>query len=336
MPANLTPQYLEAEARFRAAKDHDEKRAVLEEMLALIPKHKGTEKLQADIRRRLSKLKTEARKKGKAAVRHADPFIIRREGAGQSVLLGPPNSGKSSLVDRLTRASPEVALYPYTTHKPLPGMMKFENVLIQLVDAPPVTVDYLEMGMMTLLRSTNVVAIVADLDAEDPVGPLEGSLGRLEKIQLGLAPPRSLSEPGTKRALWVANKSDSPTAVENLELLHEFIPRPWIVLSVKTGEGTEDFARQLFEALDVIRIYTKPPGKNADLSEPTILKTGARVLDAASAVHREFTDRLRFVRLWREKGAGHGVTSPPSGIKVERDHVLADGDIIEFHIERSA
>jgi len=331
MPANLTPQYLEAEARFRAAKDVVEKLAALDEMLSLIPKHKGTEKLQADIRRRISRLKSEARKKGKAATRHADPFVVRREGAGQVVLVGPPNAGKSSLVERLTRASPEVALYPFTTRRPVPGMMRFENVSIQLVDAPPITRDYLEPGMATLLRSANLIAFVADLAADDPLAPLEGALSQLETLQLSVSPHPSPSEAEVKRALWVANKSDCPTAKENLELLQELLPRPWIVLSAKTGEGTEELPRRAFEALEVIRIFTKPPGKRPDMDEPTVLGKGATVLDAAAAVHREFAHRLRFVRLWREDGSN----TSPSGIKVDRDHVLADGDIIEFHVERT-
>jgi ribosome-interacting GTPase 1 len=303
-------------------------------MLKLVPKHKGTEKIQADIKRRLSKLRVEAQKKGKAGVRHADPFAVRREGAGQLVLLGPPNSGKSSIVERLTRASPEVALYPFTTHKPVPGMMKFENVPIQLVDTPPVTSEVFEPGMATLLRNTNVVVVVADLDAEDPVGPIEAILDQLDQHELSLSPPAPSSEPRVKRTLWTANKSDSSAAKENLELLQEFLPRPWMDLSAATGKGTGDFARRAFEALEVIRIYTKPPGKKPDFDEPTILKKGATVLDAAAAVHREFAHRLRFVRLWRE--GSDEEKAPPSGIKVDRDYVLEDEDVIELHVERTA
>jgi ribosome-interacting GTPase 1 len=334
MPANLTPQYLEAEARFRDAKDYQEKMDALEEMLKLVPKHKGTEKIQADIKRRLSKLRVEAQKKGKAGARHADPFAVRREGAGQLVLLGPPNSGKSSLVERLTRASPEVGLYPFTTHKPLPAMMKFENVPIQLVDAPPVTTEHFEPGMVTLLRNSNVVVVVADLEAGDPVGPIEAILEQLEKHRLSLSPPAPPSEPGAKVTLWIANKSDCSVAEENLEILREFLPRSWLNLSATTGVGLDEFAKVAFEALDVIRIYTKPPGKTPDLDDPHILKKGATVLDAATAVHREFAQKLRFVRLWRESTDGE--KSPPSGIKVDRDYVLHDEDIIELHVERSA
>jgi ribosome-interacting GTPase 1 len=333
MPANLTPQYKEAEARFRAAKDHDEKVEALEEMLKLVPKHKGTEKIQADLKRRLSKLRVESQKRGKSGVRHADPFAVRREGAGQLVLLGPPNSGKSSIVERLTRASPEIGLYPFTTHKPLPAMMKFENVPIQLVDAPPVTTEHFEHGMLTLMRNTNVVVVTADLGAGDPVSPIQDILSLLENQRLVLSPHAASSDADTKTTLWLANKSDDPAAEENLEFLEEFLPRPWLCVSAARETGLDEFAKRAFEALDVIRIYTKPPGKKADLEDPHILKKGATVLDAATAVHREFADKLRFVRLWREcKGGGK---APPSGIKVDRDFVLVDEDIIELNLERS-
>jgi ribosome-interacting GTPase 1 len=333
MPANLTPQYKEAEARFRAAKEHDEKVEALEEMLKLVPKHKGTEKIQADIKRRLAKLRVESQKKGKGGIRHADPFAVRREGAGQLVLLGPPNSGKSSIVDRLTRASPEIALYPFTTHKPLPAMMKFENVPIQLVDAPPMTTEHFEHGMLTLLRNASVVVVLADLGAVDPVGPIQDILTQLEKHQLSLSPPAHPSDPGAKTALWIANKADHANAEENLEILREFLPRPWLCVSTATGTRMDELAERAFEALDVIRVYTKPPGKKPDLEDPHILKRGATVLDAATAVHRELAEKLRFVRLWRQSAGD--AKAPPSGIKVDRDFVLFDEDVIELNVERS-
>jgi ribosome-interacting GTPase 1 len=212
-------------------------------------------------------------------------------------------------------------------------MMKFENVPIQLVDAPPVTPEHFEHGMATLLRNSNVVVMVADLEADDPVRPIEDILAQLEKHELALSPPAPSSEPGTKITLWIANKADCAAAEENLELLREFLPRPWLTVSVTTGIGMDEFARRAFEALEVIRIYTKPPGKKPDLDDPHILKRGATVLDAATAVHREFAHKLRFVRLWRE--CTRGGEALPSGIKVDRDYVLIDEDIIELNLERT-
>ena len=106
MPANLTPQYLKAEERYKQAKTDPEKLLALEEMLATIPKHKGTEKLQGDIKQRISRLKKESLKK-KGSHHWESDFFAVKEGAGQIVILGPPNTGKSQLLASLTSAHPE-------------------------------------------------------------------------------------------------------------------------------------------------------------------------------------------------------------------------------------
>jgi len=153
MPANLTPQYKQAEERFRAAATHDEKLDALREMIALLPKHKGTEKLYADLKKRLAKLEEEGAHTHRGATRHDDPGHVRREGAGQWVLVGPPNAGKSALLAALTNAHPEVAPYPFTTRVPLPGMMAFEDLLVQLVDTPPVSPQHAEAWLTNLVCS---------------------------------------------------------------------------------------------------------------------------------------------------------------------------------------
>ncbi|MCX6553014.1 MAG: 50S ribosome-binding GTPase, partial [Acidobacteria bacterium] len=123
MPANLSPEYHRAEERLRGARSPDEKIAALEEMLRVIPKHKGTDHMQADLKGRIAKLRKEIGKKGGKG---GFTFIVPREGAGQVAIAGPPNSGKSSLVRALTRATPAVGSYPFTTREPVPGMMPFE------------------------------------------------------------------------------------------------------------------------------------------------------------------------------------------------------------------
>ena len=130
MPANLTPQYLEAELKFKQAKTTPDKIKALEVMMAVIPKHKGTERLRGQLKSRMAKLKEELQKRPTVG-RAEQVYNIKREGAAQVVLLGLPNSGKSSLLSRITNASSEVADYPFTTQKPVPGMMKFENLQIQ-------------------------------------------------------------------------------------------------------------------------------------------------------------------------------------------------------------
>jgi len=312
MPANLTPEYLAAEARYRAAETHQEKIAALEEMLATLPKHKGTEKLQADLKRRLSQARKESQKKGAS---HATPFyLVKKEGAGQVVLVGPPNSGKSQLVATLTHARPEVADYPFTTRAPQPGMMQFENVQIQLVDLPAVAPEYTEPWLPQTIRPANMSVLVVDPCDPDVLSQIDYVLRKLEEWRA--QPPR----------LLLANKCDRPGAVQDFEVLREFYGASMRCLAVSavTGEGLDEFARAVFDLLGLVRVYTKPPGKKPDFSAPYVMKRGQTVQDAARMVHRDFAEHLKFARLFRKDGDREGRL-------VERTHVVEDGDVLEFH-----
>src|SRR3989442_3466429 len=161
MPANLTPQYMEAERRFKQANSVPEKIAALEEMMATIPRHKGTEKLQADLKKKMSALRKESEQKKSGGPRHS--FVVEREGARQLPLIGAPNSGKSQLVRALTHATPEVADYPYTTRIPIPGMLIFENVRLQLLDLPPISPEYTESWVPQIIRNSDAVLWIIDL-----------------------------------------------------------------------------------------------------------------------------------------------------------------------------
>ncbi len=143
MSTNLPPEYFEAERRYRAAKTPAEKIACIEELIRIVPKHKGTDKLRAGLRKRLSKQKAISQTK-KGTGKRESAFSIDKEGAGQVVLVGPVNVGKSALVATLTNATPEVAGFPHTTWKPTPGMMLMENIQFQLIDTPPLNRDYME------------------------------------------------------------------------------------------------------------------------------------------------------------------------------------------------
>ena len=157
MPANLPPVYFDAEKRFREAKTPESKIEALEEMLTIMPKHKGTDKLRADLRRRIAKLKEQAQQK-KGGARRDAAYMIEKEGAAQIAVIGAPNTGKSALVAALTNASPEVAEFPHTTWKPTPGMAPYENIQFQLVDTPPITRDYLDPWMADLMRRADHAA----------------------------------------------------------------------------------------------------------------------------------------------------------------------------------
>ncbi|MHC4150138.1 MAG: GTPase, partial [Planctomycetota bacterium] len=158
MPANLTPEYFKAERWYREATTPDEKILALERMLAVMPKHKGTDHLKADLRRKLSKLKEASAQKGKT--KQVDVFHVPKSGAGQIVLLGTPNCGKSSIVAALTNAKVNVTDFPFATSAPVPGMVKFEDVPIQFVDMPPITAEYIAPGQVGTYRNCDLIAVV--------------------------------------------------------------------------------------------------------------------------------------------------------------------------------
>jgi len=325
MAANLTPEYLEAEKRFKGAKTTDEKVEALEQMLATIPRHKGTEKLQADLKRRLSKLRAGQQRPpvSRAGLMHR----MEKEGAGQVVLVGPPNSGKSQLLRALTRAAPEVAEYPFTTRAPLPGMMVFEDVQIQLVDLPPVHPDFFETWLYQIIRNADAALLVVDLSDPDLLEDLETTLAELRKAKVELgstAPPNSVGGIGL-RTILVGNKLDASGAVEDLEILKELYRDrfPIVQVSANTGEGLEQLRRASFDLLALVRVYTKAPGKKQDLTAPYVLKRGSHLMDLAAMVHHDFLTQLKFARVW-----GHGRFE---GQMVNRDYQLVDKDVIELH-----
>jgi len=325
MPANLTPEYMEAERRFKAAVTSEEKVAALEEMMATIPRHKGTEKMQADLKRRISKLRTEQARKpvSRAGIIHR----IDKEGAGQVALVGPPNGGKSMLVRQLTHAMPEVADYPFTTRVPLPGMMKFEDIQIQLVDLPPVHPDFPESWLYQIIRNADAAMLVTDLSDPDLLEDLETTLAQLAqaKVHLGGGEVPSVTGFLAKRSLLVANKLDAGGALDSLDVLKDLYGAHFDILpiSAETGQGLDELRRCAFSLLEVIRVYTKAPGKKLEMTAPYILKRGARLFDLAAHVHHDFLSQLKYARVW-----GHGRFE---GQMVNRDYLLADKDVVELH-----
>lgn len=331
MPANLPPQYLEAEKRYRLAKAVPDKIKALEEMLAIIPKHKGTEKLRADLKRRMSKLRAEAQKKSGPG-RRGYAFHVEREGAGQVVLVGLPNVGKSAILDRLTNALPEVAEYPFTTRKPLPGMMEFGDIQIQLVDLPAVSPEYTEPWVSGIIRNADLALLVIDLSGEDPLEQIEVVKGELEQQwKIHLVGSGEEGDPGevgrvSKKTLIVGNKNDGKRASENYTILRDLYGErfPTISISARDGVNLEELRRRIYDLLQIMRVYTKPPGKEPSFSNPVVLPKGSTILDVAASVHKDFTQKLKFARIW---GGGKY-----EGQKVQRDYVVQDGDVIELHI----
>ena len=314
MPANLTPDYLAAEQAYKHAETSKDKIAALEDMYAALPKHKGTEKMQADIKRRLSEARRESQKARKVGAHAAPAYLVRREGAGQVALLGPPNSGKSRLVSALTHAHPEVADYPFTTRMPVAGMMPFEDMQIQLIDLPPLSGEFMESWLPQVVRLAQSSALV--IDPNDP-----DVLGQIDFILTTVAAWRAPAS-----SLLVANKLDLPGAAENFRAVQELYGERFrcVGVSAAIGLGLSAFSRAAFDALNVVRFYSKPPGKKPDLTTPYVLRRGSTVQDAAAQVHRDFAEQLRYARLYRR-------SHEQEGIMVERTHLVEDGDILEFH-----
>ncbi|MDA8219687.1 MAG: TGS domain-containing protein [Dehalococcoidales bacterium] len=326
MPANLPPHYYVAEEAFRQAKTTQEKVEALETMLAIMPKHKGTDHLKADLRAKLAKL-TEEGERRKGGVR-ASLYSVRKEGAAQLALIGPPNVGKSQLMGMLTDAEPKVGIYPFTTQLPQPAMAPVDNVQLQLVDLPPVAEDVTPNWLRSIARQCDLLLLVVDLSF-DPLSDIDLVMAELAKMRL--EPVASAREEGMseemvlrKRALVVANKCDAPDAPDNLELLNMQLAGrlPVVAVSATTGANLEELKRRAYEVLDIIRVYTRAPDQDVDRRHPFVLPEGSTIADIAESVHRDLARQMKYALVW---GSGKF-----SGQRVSRDYVLADEDVVEI------
>jgi len=326
MPANLPPQYFDAEKNFREAKDPMEKIAALEEMLAIMPKHKGTDHLRAELRTRIAKLTQLAAKKSGA--RRAS-MVIEKEGAAQVAVIGLPNAGKSQLISTITNASPPVAEYPFTTHSATPGMMEFENIKIQMIDTPPLAPQAIQFWLPPLLRRADALLIMVDL-SNNPLEQMAAVVTQLKKMRIVLGEGGGGDDPEFtvwhRKALIIGNKLDLDGAAPNYEALKaKYEGRfPVIAVSARQGTGLEELKAKIYEVLDIIRVYTKVPGKKPDFTDPIVVDRGSTLADAAAEVHKDFAADMKYARIW---GSGKH-----DGVMARRDHVLEDGDIIELHL----
>lgn len=330
MSLNLTPQYHDADAKYRAAKTLEEKLAALEEMWRELPKHKSSEKMQGELKRKLSATRKAIQHGGRKTSGKVDPFAIPKSGAGQIALIGTPNVGKSSIVGGLTHAHVKIADYPFATPLPLPGMVPYEDIQIQLIDTPPVTAEHVPPGFPGLWRAAGALIIVADLAADSLLEDVETCLNHLTErdIELTDGPrelPRKPGAPLKTPGLVLANKIDAPGASDNLEVLRELFGARVRIEPLSTHDA-EQMARLpalFFELIHVMRVYAKPPGRKPDLDEPFVLAAGSDIHALARKVHRGMEHRIKSARLW-----GHGVAD---GQNVHLDHVLNDKDTVELH-----
>jgi small GTP-binding protein len=326
MPANLPPQYYEAEKKYRAARGSAERAAALQEMLSATPKHKGTDHLRAELRSKVARAMEELERPRRGSGQ-PQPYSIRKEGAGQAALIGLPNSGKSRLLAGLTGASAKVGDYSFTTQMPLPGMLKYQNVRIQLVDTPAINDREAQTRLFSLLRNADLLIIVLDL-SRDPLSEMEETEAELEQWGYRLLEKGEEVNPEDPRvqkaALLVGNKADLAGAEVAFEFLQELYGRqfPVVQVSAATGAGLAQLGETIFAALDKVRVYLKAPGTQPDYDSPLVLSRGSVVADAAQSLHQDWNRKLRYAQLW---GSGKF-----EGQRVGRDYVLADGDVLEL------
>lgn len=325
MPANLPPTYYEKERELRYAQSPEEKIQIYLELLAIMPKHKGTDHLKADLRQKISKLKKEIGKRP-GPVR-TDFYHVSKEGSAQVVLLGMPNAGKSQILAALTNAEPEVRDYPFTTQKPQVGMMLYDNIQIQLVDMPPISKDFAPGWIFGIARSGDLLLVVLDLK-KDPLAQFATLLELMEKARIRIMTKTAREDTENtmvKRAIIVCNKIDAPGGTDAFEQVTERWGDTYRLhaISAKEKVQTGELKDNIYATLEIIRVYTKPPHRTYDRAHPYVLKKGSRVIELASQIHQDFMTELKYVRLWRE--------GKYKGMRIDRDEVLQDEDVVEFH-----
>ena len=333
------------------AREPRERLDCLREMLRTIPRHKGTEHLQADIKSRIRELTEEIGGTHAGPAHRHSAHTVPHEGAAQICLTGPPNSGKSTLHAILTGSKAAVGAFPGTTREPLPGMLHFEDIAFQIVDLPPISRGRMEPWMSGMLQTADAAWLVVDL--ADPAcaehvlavcGELAqrkitltdrwpGCSGeRRAEASLGTAAPSGPPTEDSSDALMtelptllVATKTDLDPGADEVSVLEELagVRFPAFAVSAKSGQSLDRLAPFVFNALGIVRVYTKPPGQPPDRTRPFIVRRGDTVSDVARLVHQDVARSLKFARLW-----GSGAFD---GQHVGPDHALADGDVVELH-----
>lgn len=328
MPANLTHRYQKAEEEYRRAQSVEEQVACLELMLQVIPKHKGTEKLQADLKSRLKESRAEHLAE-KSAAKKGLSYRVPRQGAGTVLVIGGPNSGKSRVLADLTNASPEVAPYPFTTREPFPAIMAWQDVLIQLIDTPPITDAHFEAYINSYTRTADLVLLCMDGSSDDAPEDTVAVIRQLHARKTLLAESTGFDEQDFSKlrvkTRLVVTRADDPDADTRIEFLQEMAPRsiPLVRVEFDRAESREALRHAIYEALDVIRVYTKAPGKPPVYEDPFTVPAGGSVDDLAMRVHQDLAAKLKYARIW---GA-----EVHDGQSVGREHVLHDGDMVEIH-----
>lgn len=300
MTVNAGPEYFAAEKRFFAAQTTEEQISCMEEMIKLAPKHKSSESFVANLKQRLKRLvekKEKAAKSGKSSRK-----TIKKEGF-QVVLLGFPNSGKSSLLSVLTNARPRISENPFTTRMPEIGTLNYQGIKAQIVDLPSIGSEFFDIG---IVNTADLILIVTD------------NLQDIEKII-----PLLVKTYG--KQLIAINKSDllSHEQLRKLEQTIKSKKLNAVPISTINNHNIESLKSSILKSMDVIRIYTKEPGKPKS-DNPVVLPLYSTVRDVAESIRKGFSQTVKETKLT-------GPSSKFPNQKIGLDHVLKDLDIIEFH-----
>ncbi|RLF15926.1 MAG: GTP-binding protein [Thermoprotei archaeon] len=386
MPANLPAEAKAKWLKVMEAKTPEEKLRALQEFLAAVPKHKGTEKLIKMIRRKMAILRREIEESRRKKVGRRSSFFIRREGDIQVVIIGCTNSGKSSFLRLLTNAKPEVSEVPFTTKNPVPGMLIHKGVLIQLIEGPAIF-EGISHGkawgpqLMTLIRNSDCLIIILDAKNE-PLRQLYTIVRELEESGITIVKPkvqveihkersggirvvgqlkectiddvrklmygynihhalirikgeatlddieRALFAPKVyKPAIIVLNKVDSKDDYDQVEKLKSIVRDKVALIALSSfkpkGNEKEIIGELILKTLDLIRVYTKEPGKDPS-PRPLVVKRGTKVIDIAKRIHSYLFENFKYAKVWSKY-------LPYSPQRVGPEYVLRDGDIVEIH-----
>jgi len=391
MPANLPAEAKHKWREASLARRPEEKIEKLQEFLSLVPKHKGTENLRAQVKRKIATLRRETAEKKRKKIGGGGPkSFVEKEGDAQIVILGPTNVGRSSLLARLTNAKVEVSSYPYTTKEPTPGMFQHQDLQFQMVEAPALMEGSAgggAWGLQTLATARNADGLLLVIDlSKKPIEQFHLISRELEKARILTRKPKAKVEIERKHAgagfrlvvlgllvgytsreveqllnsygirdatvkiqgeasiddvedaifegtayrpaIIVANKADTPNAAQKLEHLKSLVGEQLVILPVscKDKSGLERLGAEIFEMLDIIRIYTKEPNERAPSKKPFTIRKGSTVLELAKQIHSDFYKQFSHAKVWSKR-----LRFSPQ--KVGGAFTLKDGDAVEIHMK---
>ncbi|UCC57866.1 MAG: DUF933 domain-containing protein [Candidatus Bathyarchaeum sp.] len=389
MPANLPAEARQKWHEASLARRPQEKIQKLQEFMSLVPKHKGTENLRAQVKRKMALLRREIEeKKHKKAGVGGPKIFVEKEGDAQIVILGPTNVGRSSLLSLLTNSKVEISSYPYTTKEPTPGMFNYEDLQFQMVEAPALMEGSAEggaWGLQTLTSARNSDGLILMVDlSHNPAEQFSLISSELEKARILTRKPKARIEIEKKHmgsklkiivlgrligcsvkdvkqllksygirdatvkiqggatlddveeavfegttyrpAIIIANKADYPKATERIEQFKQHIGKEAkiLVTSCKKRKGLENLGSEIFEMLNIIRVYTTDTGKRAASIRPFTIRKGSSVFDLAKRIHSDFYKQFSYAKVWSKR-----LRFSPQ--KVGGSFTLEDGDTVEIH-----